>query len=580
MLGDVRFIFELTVIVAAGFLGALGAHFLRLPVIAGYLLVGFLLGPSGLGLLKDSALISQMAEFGIAVLMFTIGLELSVRSLSRMKPAALIAAPIQIVATAALGYGVGMSLGFGDAQSVVLGFILALSSTMVVVKLLSARGEMHTRHGQAMVAVLLTQDLAAVLMVATLPLLSDLIRDNVGFRHYAVVAGKGALFVALILVFARWIAPAVLRLVARSYSKEVFIVMAAALCFTGAATASWLGLSLALGAFAAGLVISESHYSHEIMSDMTPLRDLFGMVFFVSLGLLFDVGAVGAHADWTIALALAVFLGKPVVAAIGMLAAGYHPHNAIVAGLGLAQIGEFSFLVAALGLRLGLLGEEAHSSFIAVAGVSLLLTPAMMRSGSVLYDRLRRWERGDGIIGRYERQAQPEPAVQFDNHVIVCGFGRVGRVIGEALSGQEVPFVVVEYDQHTLAELSRRHIPAVYGDASRLAVLAAAGAERARLAVIALPDGASARLALHHLQELNPTIRIVARVHQSRDLEDTCRDGASEVVYAEHAASLEMLRHTMLILERDPEEVEAMITALRENSYCRLVLEQEPDRET
>jgi CPA2 family monovalent cation:H+ antiporter-2 len=579
MLGDVRFIFELTVIVAAGFLGALGAHFLRLPVIAGYLLVGFLLGPSGLGLLKDSALISQMAEFGIAVLMFTIGLELSVRSLSRMKPAALIAAPIQIIGTAALGYGVGSALGLGHAQSVVLGFILALSSTMVVVKLLSSRGEMHARHGQAMVAVLLTQDLAAVLMVATLPLLSDLAKDNVGFRHYAAVGGKGALFVALIVVFARWLAPAVLRLVARSYSKEVFIVMAAALCFTGAATASWLGLSLALGAFAAGLVISESHYSHEIMSDMTPLRDLFGMVFFVSLGLLFDVRAVGAHVDWAILLALAVFLGKPVVAAIGMLAAGYHPHNAIVAGLGLAQIGEFSFLVAALAVRLGLLGEEANSLFIAVAGLSLLLTPAMMRSGSVLYERLRRWEKGDGMIGQYERQTRLKTASPMDNHVIICGFGRVGRVIGETLFGQEIAFIVVEYDQRTLAELARRQIPAVYGDASRRAVLAAAGAERARLAVIALPDGGSARLAVRHLQELNPAIRIVARVHQSRDLEEACRDGASEVVYAEHAASLEMLRHTLLILDRDPEEVEAMVAALRESRYCRLVLEREPNHD-
>ncbi len=573
MPGDSRFVVDLMLVLLAGFGGAMLAHFVRLPLIAGYLLAGFLLGPSALGLLRDSELISQMAEFGVAMLMFTIGVELSVGSLLRTRSAALVAAPFQILLTIALGYSVGLFLMRGEAESLVLGFILALSSTMVVVKLLSVRGELHTRHGQAMVAILLAQDLVAVLMVAALPMLSDLANHN--FASLFIAGGKAVLFVVLVVVFARSIAPFLLRLAAKIYSKEMFIIMAAAICFTGAAAGHLLGLSLAIGAFAAGLVISESHYSHEILSDVTPLRDLFGMVFFVSLGLLFDAQAVQSHWVWIIALALAVFLGKPIIAGTGLLAAGYHIHNAVIGGFGLAQIGEFSFLITALAWRLGLLSQEMHSTFIAVASLSLLLTPAMVKSGSWLYHRLRTLRSWDSLIDHHEREAAPGRGEQMSDHVLLCGYGRVGKLVGDILLDREISFVVIDFDQAIIAELTRQNIPAIYGDASRPAVLEAAGAARARLAVVALPGGPGTRLAVRYLRQMHAGIKIVARAHQSHELEEVCRDGATEAVYAEYAAGIEMLRHTLLFLGGDSEEIEALLSTLRENRYCRLVLEQE-----
>jgi len=562
MAAESQFVIDLAIVVAGGFLGAVAARALRLPTVAGYLAVGVLLGPAGTGLVGDSEIISSLAELGVGLLLFAIGVEVSLNSLVRMKPAALVAAPAQIVLTAGLGYGIGQLIGWGEAASVVLGFSLALSSTMVVVKLLSERGELHTRHGQAMLAMLLVQDLAAVFMVAALPLLSG----AGGGLH--LVMGRAALFVIGVYVLARYVAPVLMRAVARHYSREVFAVMSGTLCFGGAAVAHVLGFSLAMGAFAAGLMISHSHYRHQVLSDVTPLRDLLATVFFVSLGLLWEPQAIWGQWAWAALLLAAVLVGKPIIATASLLLARYHPRNAVAAGLGLGQIGEFSFLVMTLAWRAGVLGDAAHALLIPIAGVTLLLSPALMRLGEIGYGRLSRSGLGEKLIAcQEERPGSPAP--EMEGHVVLCGYGRVGGLVGEVLRGQRQPLVVIDYDHEAVVALRGSGTPAVYGDASRRAVLEAAGASRARLAIIALPDGASSAAAISELQTINPSLLVIARAHGVPELEALCQTGADEVVYPEYEAGLEIIQHALLLLGHDQEATREMVGDLRRDGYQR-----------
>jgi len=561
-----QYAIDLAIVVAGGFLGALLAQALRLPAVAGYLAAGLVLGPGVVGLIRDSAIISSLADLGVALLMFAIGMELSPSVLTRTKTATFIAAPIQIVGTAAVGYGLGQAIGWTQAASIVLGFALALSSTTVVVKLLSERKEIHTRHGQAMVAILLVQDFAAVLMVAVLPLLGGIVGGR-GFDLVGILV-RSLGFIVAVFALARWIAPRVLQFVARTYSREVFILMSATLCFLGAAAASALGFSLALGAFVAGLLISESHYRFQILSDVTPLRDLFGMVFFVSLGLLWEIGTLPEHGLWALALLLAVFIGKPVIAGLSALAARYHARSAIATGLGLAQIGEFSFLVVTLAWREGVVGDAVHSMVIPIAGISLFASPALMKLGGVVYDRMGATGLGDRVIAHHERSRQ-RPAVSLESHVVVCGYGRVGRFLGEVLRAQGYPLVVIDYDYATVSGFARQGIAAVYGDAGRRSILLAAGADRARLAVIALPDAATAVAAATELRSLNSGLRIVARAHQPKELSELIRAGADQVIYAEYEAGVEIVRHSLRLLGVGPEDVDGVVEGLRAGQYAR-----------
>ena len=557
MHGEAHLTIDLTIAVAGGLLGALAARALRLPVLAGYLAAGLLLGPSGLGVLRNSQVIEVMAELGVTLLMFAIGVELSLAWLARMRRAAFIAGPLQILTTVGLGVAIARWLEWAPAQGLVLGFVLALSSTMVVVKGLSVRGELQTRHAHVMVAVLVIQDLAAVLMVAALPMLTGSAARSTG--DLLLVAAKGIGFIVWIVVLARWLVPAVMKVVARSYSKEVFVATAAALCLGGAASGYFFGFSVALGAFAAGLVISESEYGHEVLADVTPLRDLFGMVFFVSLGLLSDVRVVARHLDWAAVLLLAVFVGKPLLAAGAAWVSGQHTRTALAAGLGLAQIGEFSFLVATLAWQRGLLSDDLHTLVLAVATLSLFATPFLMSLAGLIHARTPPPD-----LAQARRAERIGPAALSD-HVILAGYGRVGSRIGELLAERGHRFVVVDYDQHIVAALGAQGVPVLYGDASRPNLLEAAGAARARLAVVTLPEGIATRLAVRELRRLNSHLPIIARAHSTHDMAAMRAEGASQVIYAEFEAALAMLRETLLALEHEPDGVQALVDAARQS---------------
>jgi CPA2 family monovalent cation:H+ antiporter-2 len=352
-----------------------------------------------------------------------------------------------------------------------------------------------------------------------------------------------------------------MRVVARSYSKEIFVATAAALCLGGAATGHLLGFSLALGAFAAGLVISESPYGHELLAKVTPLRDLFGMIFFVSLGLLFDASHVWRQIVPVAVLLICVFVGKAAITTMAAVAGGYHARAALAAGLGLSQIGEFSFLITTIAWGQSVIGDNVNSLIIAVATLSLLVTPLWMHLGHRLYLKMRSYGLQDDLEERATRRRQPLDSLR--EHVVLCGYGRIGSRVGEALAEQGHPVVVVDYDQHVINALASRGGITVYGDASSAALLAAAGAARARLAVVALPEGASTRLAVRELRRLNPSLHIVARAHSDEEVEAAYREGATRVIYAELEAGLETTRDALVCLGHAQEEVQELIDRAR-----------------
>ncbi|UCH33297.1 MAG: cation:proton antiporter [Armatimonadota bacterium] len=558
---------DLTVVLCVGLASALISRRLGLPVVAGYLVAGVVAGPGGLNLVRDLDAVMGMAELGVALLLFTLGVDLSVRSLTRLKSASLVAGPLQLALSVGLGYALGRAWGWDTDSSLILGFALALSSTMVVVKLLGERGELHTNQGRLMIAVLLVQDLAAVLMVGALPVLTG--TRAFGADAMAVLLGKGLAFLIAVYVLARLVIPRLFSVVARGYTKEVFVVTAAALCFGGAWGSQLLGFSLALGAFIAGLMISESDYSHEVLADVTPLRDLFAIIFFVSLGLLFEPGAVLRHPGWAISVLAAVVVGKALIVFVAALAAGFHMRSASAAGLGLSQIGEFSFVVATLAYRSGLLTREQLSLVEAVALITLLASPALLAAGDALYQRLRS-RRAVEHVPLEAAQDDAAYACGGERPVLICGYGRVGRHVGEMLLQDGAPFAVVDFDQVIVAELRQRGISALYGDAASARVLEAAGAKESCLAVLALPDAMTTRLAIRSLKRISPGLPILARVHPTEEIDAMYREGAEEVVQAEFEASLEMLRHTLLRLGRDPRAAQARTDAVRQQRYLAL----------
>jgi monovalent cation:H+ antiporter-2, CPA2 family len=567
-----QLIVDLALVLAAGVAGALLARALRLPLLVGYLLAGVVLGPSVLGRVSDSRTIEAISELGVDLLMFALGVELSFRSLGKAKAVAAIAAPAQILLCVGLGYGLGLLLGWPAPQALVFGFVLSLSSTMIVVKLLTEKGELHTHHGRVLVALLLVQDLAAVIMIGLLPVL-----PNIGAGDYfqlCEIIGFGAVFVGLTAMLATWVAPALMDLVGRNYSKEIFVATAALLCFGGAALSYSFGFSLAIGAFVAGLMISESRYRHEILASVTPLRDLFGMVFFVSLGLLFNRHEIMQHPGWTLALLAAVFFGKALVSTVALMLSGYHARTSLIAGFSLAQIGEFSFLIVLLAQRTGLLNSQVGSLIIAVAALSFLASPALANLGKGLYNLLRRWGPAEKALAAHELAYSRGLSGELKDHVILCGYGRVGRPIGEILREEKQPLAVIECEHEVITEMEANQVPALFGDATSPLLLKAAGAATARLAILALPDPLSTRLALKELRRLNPTLPVIARVHLQEEIEPMYAAGTEEAVFAEFEAGLEIIRHSLLRLGHNPEAVQARLDAIRQSHYDKFRREE------
>jgi monovalent cation:H+ antiporter-2, CPA2 family len=555
---DTRLFTDIATILVVALTGGMIAHRLGQPVILGYLLAGVALGPHTPGITVRPQSVQTVAEFGVALLMFAVGVEFSLRDLAPIRHLAVWGGLLQIALTTALGFALGyFLLGWEWYPSLFLGTILAISSTMIVMKLLGERGELQSRHGLVMLGILIVQDLAVVVMVALLPPLADLERLSlmaVGISLLTVVC-----YLALAILLSLRLVPWVLRSVAATRSRELVILTSAGICFGAAIGTHQLGFSVALGAFIAGLVISESEFSHEVLADMIPLRDLFASLFFVSIGMIFDPAFLLRQWPAVLLITAAIVVGKAAIVAGVVSGFGYHPRVAVTVGLGLAQIGEFSFVMAKLGLNRGLVSPHFYSLVISAALVTIFATPFLVGAAPRLVTPLSRLlRRSEEVTDTAEQVTEPP-----QGHVVICGYGRVGGQVGAALEELGVPFSVVDYDRGVIDGLRARGVPAIYGDASHPEVLAHVHAESAGTAVVTVPDLFAAHLVVRRLRATNPELPIVARAHTEGDLDALRREGANEVVLPEFEAGLEVLRYALFHHPRLTSGAAEYVDALR-----------------
>ncbi|WP_395022007.1 YbaL family putative K(+) efflux transporter [Dongia sp.] len=533
-------------IVLAFILGAL-AQRLRISPLVGYLLAGVCVGPFTPGFVADQGLITELAEIGVILLMFGVGLHFSLKDLLAVKSIAVPGAIGQIAVATLLGWGLAWIMGWPTSNGIVFGLALSVASTVVLLRALQERRLIESTEGRIAVGWLIVEDLFMVLTLVLLPPLAGIAASldtagagpslgDVGMT-LGITLGKVAAFVAVMLLLGRKAVPWVLHYIAHTGSRELFrlAVLAIALGIAFGAAALF-GVSFALGAFFAGMVLSESELSHRAAEETLPLRDAFAVLFFVSVGMLLNP-AVLLDSLWPLLGALAIVLiGKSLAAFFIVRAFGHPPQVALVISASLAQIGEFSFILASLGVALGVLTEAAQDLVLAAAIISILFNPTAF----VLLDRFRA-KRGAAAPGE-EKAAREIAPTQLSDHIILVGYGRVGSVIGEALRKAASPFLVIDTRNKALEALSASGIATIDGNAADHAVFAAARPEVARCLFVAVPDAFEAGAIVEQARAANPTLPIIARAHSDAEAQHLMSHGATATVIGETELALEMLR--------------------------------------
>jgi CPA2 family monovalent cation:H+ antiporter-2 len=551
----------LVIALVAAFIGGMIARQLRLPVILGYLAAGIVIGPYGASFVSESSTpqIEMMAEIGVALLLFTLGMEFSLKSLRKLGRVSIISGGIQIIATTLLGMSVGVGLGWKLEEAMFFGFMIAMSSTMVVLKLLIDRGELDTAHGRLMIGILLVQDVAIIPMMAIMP--------AIGKPEWASALGlavlKAVIFIGAMFVLGLWVLPWLMRRVAGFRSRELFLLAIFGLCILVAFVTDHFGISLAFGAFAAGVIISGSDYAHQAIAEVIPLRDIFATLFFVSLGMLIDLHFFADNIAVVSIAVITIIVGKFAICFAAPRIAGYSAKTMMYSGAGLFQIGEFSFVLAAAALSAGVISSDIYNITLTSAAITILLTPLAMGGASRLYVLLNQRERFAAVFAR-RSDPEPERRMQLNNHVVICGCGRVGRILGSVLEKRGFTRLVIDDDPHVIDMVREKGVPYIYGDASNPDILARAGLDKAKVMVITMDDPIATELAVKNAQAINPKLDIVARVQFDEQADSLKEMGVAEIVRPDFEAGMEVVRHTLHRYGLNRAEIQYILNILRE----------------
>jgi CPA2 family monovalent cation:H+ antiporter-2 len=550
---------DIAIILVAALIGGFIAQRLGQPLLLGYIVAGVLVGPNTGGVtISDIHDIELLAEIGVALLLFALGLEFNLKKLARVRWVAFIGTPIQIGLSIGLGLALGLSLGWSLYSALWLGALIALSSTMVILKTLMAQGALGTLASRVMIGMLIVQDLAVVPLMIVLPVLGNLAE---GLPQLGLAVVRAGLFLAAMVLVGTRVIPFLLKRVAEWNSRELFLIAIMALGL-GIGYATYLaGLSFAFGAFVAGMVLSESDYSHQALSDIIPLRDVFGMLFFVSVGMLLDPAFLLANMLSILLLVAAIGLGKALIFGGVVRAFGYRDDVPLAVGLGLFQVGEFAFVLARVGVAEGALSSDQYNMILAVALSTMLMTPFVTKAAEPLYRRFREWR------GQSAGPVFLLPDQGLSDHVIIAGYGRVGRYIAELLERLQIPSLIIDRDQRRMEQLKNSGLPVIFGDASSPIVLEAAGISHARLMLVAVSAAIDVETIVRQARQLNPELRIIARATQLGQLEVLRTLGIHEVVQPEFEAGLEMVRQTLLLLDFPPSEIEHLSDGVRNEHY-------------
>ncbi|WP_299821822.1 cation:proton antiporter [uncultured Pontibacter sp.] len=561
LLPDVVIILGLAVVVILFF------QRFKLPTILGFLATGVIAGPHGLSLIHDPHNIEILAEIGVILLLFIIGMEFSLRSLAMIKRTVLLGGATQVAGTILLVTGIMLLLKFSTGESVFMGFLISLSSTAIVLKLLQDKGEINSPQGKVVLGVLIFQDIIVVPMMLLTPLMAGG-TQNIAWELFLMVL-KGIVVIVFVLVSARYLVPKLLYLVARTKSKELFILSIVVICFAVAWLTSSMGLSLALGAFMAGLIISESEYSHQATSNILPFREIFTSFFFVSIGMLLDFNFMLQHLLVILALTAATFLLKAFVATVAARILQYPVRISILVGLSLFQVGEFAFILSNTGIANGLLSQVTYQYFLSVSLLTMAISPFVIGS----YHRIS--AAISSLLGSNKDQmpfdraspAEHHDLPDLDDHIVIIGFGINGRNVAMAARNANIPYVIIELNAVTVRQ--ERHLgePIIYGDAVHSMILSHVSIHKARVVVVAISDPEATKRIVAAIKSITDKVHIIVRTRFVQESAENYRIGADEVIPEEFETSIEIFTRVLSQYLVPKDQIEAFTHRIRADNY-------------
>ena len=548
LLKDIVVIFGLAVAVA------LVCHRLKIPTVVGFILTGVIAGPHGLGLTTEIGAVEMLAEIGVIFLLFTIGLEFSVASIGHVKRLFFVGGPLQVALTALVVFAVALLFGTHTPRAILYGLLASLSSTAIILRLLQERSEISSPHGKGAMAILIFQDIAFVPMMLVVPFLGGIGGEN-PWRAAGVLVLKVVIIWLVIGLAAPRLARKVLTKIARTQSNELFLLSIGVVCFFVAWLTSLAGLSLALGAFLAGLILSDSEHSHRALENVLPFRDVFSSFFFVSMGMLLDAGYVAAHLPAVLIATLGVMVLKAVVTTSVILGLGLPYRVSVMTGLDLSQTGEFSLLLLSAGLGVRLVDDNAYQFVLAVCLFSMAVAPFVVTAAGRLADvggriplpvKMRE--------GRYFVTDDADERMR--DHIVIVGYGVIGAMVGHSAKLCGIEYEVIEISYDIVQEQRERGVPIFFGDATQEASLVKANIKRAHVCVVAIPDPTGAARVVSLVRRFNPGVHIVARVRYVRDMARLYALGANEVVSEETEASIKIFTVVLEKFGVDPDVIE------------------------
>lgn len=562
---------EIVIILGLSVLIILLFQRLRIPSIIGLLVTGIIAGPHGLSLISATHEVELLSEIGVVFLMFVIGIEFSLKGLSSIRKTVLWGGLIQVGGTILLTMVFSKFLHLTTNESVFMGFLLSLSSTAIVIKMLQERGEITTPHGRVAVGILIFQDIIVVPMMLVTPILAGVSEDPL--NSILLLAGKVIVVISLVILLARYFVPIILIQVVKTKSKDLFVLTVVVMCFATAWLTSSVGLSLALGAFFAGLIISESEYSHQATANILPFREIFISFFFVSIGMLLNVEFFFEHFVLIHLLAFAVMFLKAFIAGIAALALRYPQRTVFLVALSLFQVGEFSFVLSTTGLKYDLISDEVYQYFLAITIISMGATPFVIKYANQIAGFLIRAPLPKVVRTRLaalqsaRAQHEGQQSIELQDHIIIIGYGINGKNVARAARHANIPYIIIELDPDTIREARKNQEPIIFGDAVNETILQHAEIHEARVVVIAISDPSATKKIVNSIRLFTETAYLVVRTRYIKEIEENLKLGADEVIPEEFETSIEIFTRVLKRYLVPADEIEAFINDIRSSNY-------------
>lgn len=542
----------------------------RLPAILGFLVTGAIAGPHALSLVEDEHEVELLAEVGVIFLLFIIGIKFSLKELKRAKKLIFLGGGLQVLLVIGVVHLLMLGWGWGSGRAIFMGFLLSLSSTAIVLQLLQKRNELTAPHGRTILSILIFQDIIVVPMMLFTPLLSD---QGSGMAESPwMILLKALLVVGGGLLSARYVVPTLLRYVVRSSSRELFLISIMVICFAIAWLTSYIGLSLSLGAFMAGLIISESEYSHEAMANIAPFYELFTSFFFISIGMLLDVGFLIDHPIRILLMSLSILFFKTVLVAVAVFLLRLPLRTVMMVGLSLAQVGEFSFILSRVGIEQGLIGATTNQYFLSISILTMAVTPFLIGmshriTGAIMKAPVPKMLKRRFSFSKVQEHVPVEKKEVYKGHLIIIGAGLNGMNLAKAAKSINIPYLILELNPDTVEEEKNKGEPIMFGDAVHPAVLEQVHIQKAKVVAVAISDPVSTRRIVSNIRQMDPTIHVIVRTRYMNEVKELQQLGANEVIPEEFETSVEIFSRVMSLYLIPEDEIERFAKSVRQDSY-------------